>query len=1209
MFGKFFASKTLPSGARRRARTRHLMVEHLEDRVTPAPFTPGDLVLVRVGTGAGALTSNATETFLDEYTTSGVFTNNSVALPTDPTNALTLSGTGTTEGYLAGSVDGHSLTLGGYNVAPGNPTFNAANPVNRVIGVVRPDGSIDTSTQFPQDDAPTIRSAASIDGRGFWIATSNFARYIPFGNAGTSTTVLSTLVASPTVAELFPATGLSQTSQLYIDGGAGGQPNGFPAIDSPATVGTGLPTTSGQNVIVPAEFPTSSVNGAFPTSNQFAISPDGNTVYIADGRTNGDGGLLTYHRVNGNALYQRVPGRSVTFPTFGLRGLVADFSSGSGTVTLYGTTTEGSANQLIKFVDNGSGTSSSTLAKAATNEVFRGVSFTPTVPGATPSAVALTINTNTGTTYGAEPTLQATVSGSGPTPTGWVSFLLMNPSRALTEIGGAPVVGGKASLTAYTNLPAGTDNVVAVYTGDSTYGASHSSSQVVAINPAPTSAVVSFSVNPIGTGSFVTLTASITVSTAQANGYGVQPTGTVTFYAGGNQLGQASVTVTQSVVNQNGQPVQVNLASLKLAFRRLGNYQITAAYSGDNNDSPTNAPAKTLVVVYSTVTTVTTSDPNPLGSAHTPVTLTATVTSAGGTPTGTVTFYDDLIKIGTATLDGNGVGSVTVTTNSVQAPSGQADLLTPGLHSITAIYTPDASGQNTFYTSQGVYEQSVQSDPFAPGDLFVFRLGDGTTSIIAPPGSPYQGVASIGNTIFVDEYTPPGGTGKSTLVQSIILPTADGTLTSQYDQRMIHAVVADGQQSATGQLSLSLDGGYLFLTGYDSNPLPIATAPELHYVNTTSRAVARIGSDGTVETIGFVAGPITGQNSPPVQTGGNINGVFSPDGNQFYVSGFNGVDYFANFAPSVDLQSFTSRINLSNFTVVGLESDGANLFAAGGSSPNQIVGQVGTGFPTMPASITTIPGFPGTTNTSPFPIDTYFTHLDGPGAPAGINTLYVADDGPSFSHGTITKWSFDGTTWKLTDTVQADGMTVVSFYWLAGQTSNNAVTLYSTYGNGGNADTGRGDLYQVIDTAGYGQPFSSTAVTTIASVSGTSLENFRGVAFAPEPGGTGPRISGIHSSVVGPFMIFQRTGTVYISDSPGRIGAADLNATGPATLSTDSLTAYDGGSSVNRSGSSDGYHQLALDAASAGTAQGLNSAVPDDSLVWFGSDLKERILA
>src|SRR5262249_41521661 len=114
-------AKSRPSTTGRNRPRRRPAFEIQEARLTPAPFTPGNLVLVRVGTGAAALTANATETFLDEYTRAGTPVGNSIALPTDPDNSLTLSGTGTTEGYLAGSADGHSLTLGGYNVAPGNP--------------------------------------------------------------------------------------------------------------------------------------------------------------------------------------------------------------------------------------------------------------------------------------------------------------------------------------------------------------------------------------------------------------------------------------------------------------------------------------------------------------------------------------------------------------------------------------------------------------------------------------------------------------------------------------------------------------------------------------------------------------------------------------------------------------------------------------------------------------------------------------------------------------------------------------------------------------------------------------------------------------------------------------------------------------------------------------------------------------------------------
>jgi hypothetical protein len=1169
MFETFFASKVSRRATRRHPPARRPMIELLETRLTPAPFTPGDLVLVRVGTGVGTLTSNATETFLDEYTTAGTFSGNSVELPTLTGRALTLSGTGTTEGYLAGSVDGHTLTIGGYNAVPGNPTFDNTNPVNRVIGAVEPDGTIDFHTQFPQADAGTIRSVASVDGKGFWVATSNFVRYVPFKNpATTSSIAITTLVSSPTVAEIQPSTGLGQTSQLYISGGAGIQSNGFPAIDSPATVGNGLPITGGQTVQVPGEFPTASTNGAFPTTNQFIFSPDGNTVYIADGRTNGDGGLLVYHRSNSFSPYSRA--LSMTFPTNGLRGLVADFTSVAGHVILYATTTESNANRLIKLDDDGSSISVTPLATAAANEVFRGVAFTPTLAATTRPTVTLTIDTSTGTTYGTEPTLRATVTGSAGTPTGWVSFRLNSAAGA--EIGAAPLVNGMASLQATTNLPAGTDTVVAVYTGNGTYKRYHSAAQTVTIAQAGTNAAVTFSANPIGTHAPEILTAAITINTFFANdGFSYQPTGTVTFFANGNPIIGAVVNVTSSVVNVHGTLTQLFQANFTTSFPHLGSQDITAVYSGDANYATSTSPDQSLSVVYKTRTTVTTSDPNPLASSGERVTLTATVTSKGGTPTGTVTFYDNLIQIGSPVTLVNGSGSVSLNTNSVQAPRGAADLLTPGLHSITAIYTPDPAGSSIFYHSQSVYEQAVQADPFGAADIFVMRVGDGTTPIIAPPPSPYAGGASIGNTIFVDEYTPPVG-GHSTLVQSIILPTADGEHTALYNQKNIHAVVADGQQSTTGQLTLSGDGQYLFLTGYDSNPLPVATAPELHYVNSTSRAVARIRFDGLVQTIGFVAGPITGANSPPVQTGGLINGVFSPDGNQFYVSGFNGIDYFANFRPTKKLQTFTARIDLTNFTVNGLEAAGGNLFAVGGSGTGRTIGQVGTGFPTMPASIVTVPGFPGINSNPAFPVDVYFTHLDGPGAPAGINTMYVGDDGPSFSQGTITKWSFDGINWSLTGTVQADGTAVVSFYWLAGQTSGNTVTLYSTYGNGGNGDTGRGDLYQLIDTAGYGRPFSSSVVTTIASVDSMSLENLRGVAFAPEPA------MALHASNVNTLAARQLTTLVATGTGQATLLSDHF------TVNYDSATVYDSAMGVNPAVSSATSTETAFDARSLATA-------------------------
>src|SRR5262249_4364915 len=151
------------------------------------------------------------------------------------------------------------------------------------------------------------------------------------------------------------------------------------------------------------------------------------------------------------------------------------------------------------------------------------------------------------------------------------------------------------------------------------------------------------------------------------------------------------------------------------------------------------------------------------------------------------------------------------------------------------------------------------------------------------------------------------------------------------------------------------------------------------------------------------------------------------------------------------------------------------------------------------------PGLPGADTFQLFPIDVYFTHLQGASAPAGINTMYISDDGPSFAHGAITKWALVSGQWTLVDTVTAGtNNTAVSFYWLAGQTDTaGKVTLYSTYGNGGNSNTGPGFLYSISDTNGYNAPIGTggthaDAVATVATVGGTSNQNFRGVAFTPK---------------------------------------------------------------------------------------------------------------
>ena len=84
---------------------------------TASDFTPGNVVVVRLGDGSTALSNAATAVFLDEFTPAGVLVQ-SVAMPTVASGAnssFATSGTATSEGALTLSADGRFFLLAGYD--------------------------------------------------------------------------------------------------------------------------------------------------------------------------------------------------------------------------------------------------------------------------------------------------------------------------------------------------------------------------------------------------------------------------------------------------------------------------------------------------------------------------------------------------------------------------------------------------------------------------------------------------------------------------------------------------------------------------------------------------------------------------------------------------------------------------------------------------------------------------------------------------------------------------------------------------------------------------------------------------------------------------------------------------------------------------------------------------------------------------------------
>jgi len=177
----------------------------------------------------------------------------------------------------------------------------------------------------------------------------------------------------------------------------------------------------------------------------------------------------------------------------------------------------------------------------------------------------------------------------------------------------------------------------------------------------PTATTLTSSPNPSSFGQSVTFTATVKALPGFDKG---TPTGTVSFYDGTTDIGNSNL-------NSNG------VATLTTSTLALGAHKMTAVYGGDANFSGSTSPVLKQVVEKSGTTTTLTSSLNPSNYGQ-EVTFTATVAGAhGGTPTGTVSFYDNGSLMGNRNL-ANGIAQYSTSR------------LTKGKHTIRAAYQGDA---------------------------------------------------------------------------------------------------------------------------------------------------------------------------------------------------------------------------------------------------------------------------------------------------------------------------------------------------------------------------------------------------------------------------------------------------------------------------------------------------------------------------------------
>ncbi|MGH3788183.1 MAG: tandem-95 repeat protein [Pseudonocardiaceae bacterium] len=383
-----------------------------------ASFGPGNIVVTRVGTGTGTLSSVATAVFLDEYTPSGTLVQ-SIALPTTTSGAnrrLTMSGSATSEGALALSADGHYLALAGYDTNPGTLSVvgTSASSVNRVVARVDGNGAVDTSTAITDAfNSNNVRGAVTDNGDQFWVVGANGGvRLAALGSAGATTQINSAAPTNLRTVSIF-------NGQLYISTGSG--------TTGIYTVGSGLPTTGGQTPALVTAAPSPYAFVALDRDS----APGVDTLYVAD--DSAGGGILKFI-FDGSTWTARGSFRPTGVSVRGLTGSI----NGSGGATLYATTSSAtSGNTLVKVDDTAAFNSdisatASVVATAAPNTVLRGVAFAPTPAPATVTPTITDEPDSTTISSGQTATLNVVATGTAPLSYQWYVGTSGDPTNPIT---------------------------------------------------------------------------------------------------------------------------------------------------------------------------------------------------------------------------------------------------------------------------------------------------------------------------------------------------------------------------------------------------------------------------------------------------------------------------------------------------------------------------------------------------------------------------------------------------------------------------------------------------------------------------------------------------------------------------------------------------------------------------------------------------------
>lgn len=302
------------------------------------------------------------------------------------------------------SADGRFIVVGGYQQQLGAATTTSA--LTRGVARIGPDGVVDQSTVFTVTATENFRSAASLDGSRYYYGTSNGLKSsvhgvntAAIGISGSTSSTLRGMLAAP--------------SGLYLS--VGSSPFGI----SRAAVGSAWPTTAGAVSVVGTLIPNVGTGIASIMGVAVQEATPGSlanaTIWLA---CNSAGFALHKFIADSSGNFTAAPGfpkasvsftdtvTAATVSVSGTRGIAVYRDPSSGAATVFATTITTGANHLIRY--NEGADTWSMVARAGTGFDFRNPI------GAVPFIAPSPTNTPTGT---ATPSATATMSG-GASPTG-----------------------------------------------------------------------------------------------------------------------------------------------------------------------------------------------------------------------------------------------------------------------------------------------------------------------------------------------------------------------------------------------------------------------------------------------------------------------------------------------------------------------------------------------------------------------------------------------------------------------------------------------------------------------------------------------------------------------------------------------------------------------------------------------------------------------